>query len=281
MRKLRLILLVAVSGTIAVTAIGVFVHYKRNYPYGSSHCCIIGMMGALEQYALDHGGIYPKGEITPEASLSLLCRSNYLDAYTIRGMTVPEKQVRRILERGELLGPNDCGWHYVEGLTQADDPRLALLYCKEALGHNGNRTEDGGRQVVLVSGIEWISGDKWPAFLQQQKELLQARGERAKAGAPMAIGIIELPDGARITHVDGSISLKEESLRPDGSSHGVSSGTFSRSELIWYQAPIRDGSLTRTLSFSNLVSDPVTINFTNGMPDVTNYIFKMKRETPN
>ncbi len=40
--------------------------------------------------------------------------------------------------------------------------------------------------------------------------------------------------------------------------------------------PVLDGFVTRTLSFSNMTSDPVTITFTNGVPDVTNYIFRMK-----
>jgi hypothetical protein len=66
--------------------------YKSKFPYGQSHCCIIGVEGALEQYAMENAGRYPTGESCPEASLSLLCRSNYLDAYTIRGMIVPEKK---------------------------------------------------------------------------------------------------------------------------------------------------------------------------------------------
>ena len=34
--------------------------------------------------------------------------------------------------------------------------------------------------------------------------------------------------------------------------------------------------MTRTLSFSNLVSDPVTLTFTDGVPNVTNFVFKMR-----
>ena len=132
MRK-RLVIVAIVLGTIAALASGWAAYHKWKYPYSWSHCCIKRMMFALEQYAEEHGGRYPAGESSPEASLSLLCRSNDVDAYTIRGMTVPESAVRPILQGGGLLGPDSCGWQYVEDLTRADDTRIALLYCKQAL----------------------------------------------------------------------------------------------------------------------------------------------------
>jgi hypothetical protein len=281
MRK-RLITIAIVLGTIAMLVSGGAAYYKWKYPYGWSHCCIILMKNALEQYAEEHGGRYPAGESSPEASLSLLCRSNYLDPATIRGMTVPESTVGRIFQGGGLLGPDSCGWQYVEGLTQADDPRLALLYCKQALGHNGQRTKEGGRQVVFVGSgrIDWISGDRWPVFLKEQKQLLLARSERAKVGAPLVSGVIELPDGRRIGSLDCDCNVKEESKGPNSSGRSSSSGGFSRSDLVWYQAPLQDGYVTRTLAFSNLISDPVTIRFTNGVPDVTNFVFRMRSARP-
>jgi hypothetical protein len=278
MRK-RLITVAIVLGTTAVLVSGWTAYSKWKYPYGWSHCCIIGMKSSLEFYAEEHGGRYPAGESSPEASLSLLYRSNYMDAYTLRGMTVPETTVRRILEGGGLLGPDSCGWQYVEGLTQADDPGIAILYCKHALGHNGQRTKDGGRQVAFVGsgGIEWISGDKWPTFLKEQGQLLLARNERARVGMPLVTGVIELPDGTRLNLLEGAYTMTEESGGPNGSGSGRSSGSaMSRSELVWYQARLKDGYVTRTLSFSNLISDPVTITFTNGVPDVTNFVFRMK-----
>jgi len=60
-------------------------------------------------------------------------------------MTIPEEATRSILQGGGLLSPEGCGWHYVDGLTEADDRGLALLWCKEPLGHNGNRTRPGGQ----------------------------------------------------------------------------------------------------------------------------------------
>ena len=275
MSKRRIIILGSL--TVVTLLVGIATaYYKATFPYGQSHCCIIAMSGALEQYAAENGGKYPSGEATPEASLSLLYKSNCVDPYTLRGMIVPEKTVRRIFKAGQLLGPETCGWQYVPGLTSADDPGLALLWCKSALGHNGERTKDGGRQVVFIgTGPEWISGDKWPAFLQEQKKLLQHRSVRSVNGVPLVTGIIEFPDGSNTDRIDGSCTVREESKGPDSSGRSTSSGTGS-TRAVWYQAPLQNGSVTRTLSFSNLVSDPVTINFVGGVPDVTNVIFKMR-----
>ncbi len=281
--KKRLRIVGIIFGIIAVLVIAGGAYYKLKFPYGQSHCCIIGVEGALEQYAMENAGRYPTGESSPEASLSLLCRSNLLDAYTIRGMIIPERIVRAILDSGGLLGPDSCGWHYTDGLTRADDARVALLYCKQPLGHNGDKTKDGGRQVVFVGGnIEWISGNKWPAFLAEQKELLSKRTDRAKTSAPLVDAVIELPDGSHVESLDTSYTLQEKEVGTDDSSgNGTSSGnSLNLDSLVWFNTPLKNnysGFITRTLSFSNLVSAPVTVTFTNGVPDKTNVVFKMQR----
>jgi hypothetical protein len=277
-KRKGVVILVFLVIVVVVAAIALH-RYKTTYPYGMSHCCIILMNVALMNYAQDHDGKYPDGQVSPEASLSLLYRSNYIDAATLRGMTVPEETVCRILEGGGLPGPESCGWQYVPGLTLADDPGLAILWCKEALGHNGQRTKDRGRQVVFIGkGIEWVSGEKWPAFLQEQADLLKRRVQRAKSGLPLVTGSITLPDGSRTKRVEGSWGLEEDSETPDGSGRGSSSGTdLAESALVWYQAPVKNGHVTRTLTFSNLVSDPVTITFVDGKPDITNFIFRMRQ----
>jgi len=246
------------------------------------------MMFSLEQYATEHADHYPTGESSPEASLSLLCQSNYLylDANTIRGMTVSENTVRKVLDAGGLLGSDTCGWYYTDGLTRADDPQIALLYCKQALGHNGEKTKDGGRQVVFVGGeIKWISGDKWPDFLAEQKELLSKRTGRAKTGAPLVDAVIELPDGSHVESLDTSYTLQEKEVgKDDFSGNGTSSSSsLNRDSLVWFNTPLQNnysGFITRTLSFSNLVSAPVTVTFTNGVPDKTNVVFKMSTRAP-
>src|SRR5262245_19376168 len=132
-----------VAGLVVLLALGYgFDRYR--YPYGWSHCCDKQLMFALHWYAEHHGGAYPAGEATPEASLSLLY-PEYANAELLRGKTVPVEEVKDRLERGERLTPETCGWHYVEGLTLNDNRRIAILWDKAGLGHNGERNSDGGR----------------------------------------------------------------------------------------------------------------------------------------
>ena len=155
----------------AVIAAAVFGYYRYHYPYGWSHCCDLILANELGDYAKDHGGWFPRGEATPEASLSLLYRQNSWNAYLLRGKTVPESEVKSILERGELLGPDTCGWHYVEGLRSDDNPRLALFWDKAGLGHNGERA-NGWRRVCFVNGtMNAVEEAQWESFLADQQRM--------------------------------------------------------------------------------------------------------------
>jgi hypothetical protein len=100
----------------------------------------------------------------------------YANANLLRGKTVPLETVEEILDSGQLLGPETCGWHYVEGLTLKDDTHIAILWDKIGLGHNGERLPEGGHYVVFLTGYrEYIPESEWPAFLEKQEELLRQR----------------------------------------------------------------------------------------------------------
>jgi hypothetical protein len=161
------------AAVVALLALAGWAYHRQQYPFGWSHCCDKQLMFALLNYAERHGGWYPKGEVTPEASLSLLYRDDpaAVDANLLRGKTVPESAVRARLEAGELLSPETCGWHYVEGLRKDDDHRLALFWDKAGLGHNGQRLQ-GGRWVCFVPlNIDYVPESQWEAFLAEQEQL--------------------------------------------------------------------------------------------------------------
>jgi len=167
----------AVAAAVVVVLAAGFALFRLSipvYPYGWSHCCDKGLMIALLTYAENHDGWFPKGEASPEASLSLLYREDpqAVDANLLRGKTVPESAVLARLEAGELLTPETCGWHYVEGLRKGDDPRLALFWDKVGLGHNGEQLRDGGHWVCFISfDIKHIPESRWESFLAEQKQL--------------------------------------------------------------------------------------------------------------
>jgi hypothetical protein len=179
---------VAVVIILALLAGSLYGMYRYYYPLGMSHHCDKVLWSALYEYAGQHGGAFPSGEATPEASMSLvhsLDSYGYEYAYVLRRRDVPEDVVREILKRGELLGPDTCGWNYVEGLRVDSNPRLALFWDKEGLGHNGERLSAGGHIVMFVGGIsEYIPEAEWDSFLEEQGKLLAEERARIRNRGP-------------------------------------------------------------------------------------------------
>jgi hypothetical protein len=203
-RRLAVILLVV--GALACAGYG---YYRYTYPYGRSHCCDKNLYQELAQYAAEHDGWFPRGEASPEASLSLLYRQNPFNAYNLRGKTVPESVVLDRLRRGELLTPETCGWNYVEGLRADDDPRLALLWEKAGLSHFGARLSDGGHVVILVSGQwQYVPGSEWPAFLEEQRRLLADRTEGKEVRADARLEFHGKPIQVQLRVVGGALQAR-------------------------------------------------------------------------
>lgn len=270
MWKTRLVILLA-----GVVLIGWALH-RYYFPYGQSHCCILGVGTALHAYAEDHGGHFPFGGKNPEASLSLLY-SNYLDAYTLRGKTVPLKTVQEALAQDGKLGPESCGWHYVEGLTEADDPGIAIVWDKVGLGHNGERLKRGGHEVIFVDGDRrFISAVEWTTFLERQKTLLAKRDIQAIKSIPALVATIHLPTGQMLDHYDGPYVLNSTETDEYGAGHGTQSG--SGPQLRWYRF-VPDGHITWILILTKerLRSKPISFDVKDGRATPTSIIFEMEK----
>ncbi len=258
------------AGTVIVLfllGVSLFGYWKWKFPYGWSHCCAKGMGLALRTYAMDHDGRFPTGGDTPEASLSLLY-SNYVNAYTLRGKTVPLQVAQTALAKDGKLGPESCDWHYVEGLTEADDPQIAILWDKVGLGHNGERLKAGGHMVVLVDGSEnYVSRAKWPGFLKQQKELLAQRSEAVKQARPALTARIRLPDGTEISDYDGQYTL----------SHGNGRESGRGNKMRWMRFYEADGPCTLILELPDrhLRSKPITVQVSSGRVTPDTITFEM------
>jgi hypothetical protein len=180
-KKLKIALLIAflVIG-------GTWVWFQMTYPYGVSHCCSKAIALALRQYAEEHQGSFPNGKSSPEASLSLLYTNYEPSLYTLRGKNIPLKLAQAAWDEDLELGPQSCGWHYVEGLLVDDDSEIAIAWDKAwGLGHNGQRIRGFAHEVILIDGSsKGIALKEWPKFAMEQREKLAKLIASRTNGAP-------------------------------------------------------------------------------------------------
>lgn len=262
-----------------------YVHHR--YPYGWSHCCIKGLGLGLHNYATTNGGFFPRGEATPEASLSLLSRKEL--SFTenprsavelLRGKTVPAERVLARLAAGELLDPDTCGWHYVEGLTLSDNHELAIVWDKVGLNHNGERLPDGGHEVLFLDGTRRvITGKEWPEFLERQNQLLEARSVAAVQAEPDLVASVKLPDGSVVDQFERPWTLWIKST--DGAESRQNAGhSISQGDLRWYdlKSSVNDVPSRKfifKLSLGDMISQPVEVEVSSDSVTPGSIVFEM------
>lgn len=175
---------------IVVIAIGIGAEqawYHHTYPYGWSHACSAGLGLGLHTYAEEHDQWLPYGEATPEASLSLLYKSDPITAlWTLSGKNIAHETVETTLKRDGKLSPATCGWNYVEGLREGDSPEIAVAWDKViGLGHNGQRVRGMMHEVILLDGSHPnVTKQDWPDFIANQKRLLEQTIASRNSNAP-------------------------------------------------------------------------------------------------
>jgi len=257
-----------------VLAGAAFAWYRYTFPYGRSHCCLKQLGLALRNYADLHDGHFPLGGGCPEASLSLLYQGDDgIGGAVLCGKTKSAEEAQAILERGGLLGPDSCDWHYVEGLTLCDNPQLALVWDKVGLGHNGQRLPNGGHTVWrLLGGEEVISGSDWREFLEEQERLMAARTAAAKKGLPALTAKIRLPSGEVVDRYGARFSLRTTCTT--GGWARSAGPALERSELRW--ARLDDGDYTIALSLNGWKSRPVSVRVFKGKADPDAVILEME-----
>src|SRR5262245_49392213 len=96
----RLGLVICAILFIVVAGIAIFQSFiiPLQFPYGFSHFTDEHLMQALRAYADQHDGVFPAGETTPEATLSLLARPPFnIPAELLRGKSVPLAKTEAVL----------------------------------------------------------------------------------------------------------------------------------------------------------------------------------------
>ena len=212
--------------------------------------------------------------------MTILSTGDYeVDANLLRGKTVTLAVVESALARDGALGPDSCGWHYVEGLTLADDGRLAVIWDKVAgLEHNGMRCPAGGHEVLFLNGSrEFVSEAEWPQFLQRQEQLMEARTEAAKKRLPILTAKVRLPSGEPVDHYDAPFAMDVSSHIEwsTGSSERVG-GRLTAGDLLWWK--LNDGTCVFTLSLATWQSKPVQVQVSQGKASPDSIVFELQAE---
>lgn len=197
---------------------------------------------------------------------------------------------------GDKTGPY-LQWSYVEAPANMQwGPVLlrVLLYPDKTHGLSTDSLVWRGCTVDLVRPGSYPSDNptedarmrkKTEALVQAVRLVVKETSvdrnpaERARKRQPLVTGLVEFPDGTRTNRIR-SVCMLEETAEGQGSMSGTISGAVGGPgpiELDTYASPFQNAVWRRVLSFSNLVSAPVTITFTNGMPDRTNVVFKMQK----
>jgi len=215
--------------------------------------------------------------------LSLLYRGEFgMDGWILCGKTKSPEVAQEILERGELLGPDTCDWHYVEGLTLYDDYRLALVWDKVGLGHNGQRLPHGGHSVCRRDGSEEVVPEsEWQQFLDEQGRLMATRTDKAKKGRPVLTAKVRLPSGEIVDQYFTSYTLHESytSASGNGGSGDRSGPRLDASDLRWRR--LNDASYTFVLSLGYWKSKPVEVRVSQGIAVPDAIIFEMQKDPDN
>ncbi len=183
-RRILKRLLILLTACIIILSVAVWGWYRHKYPYGYRHVCCKVLSGELQVYAQDHDGWFPHGGLTPEASLAMLGKEPWC-ARLLAGKNLRFEAVAAALTNG-TFGPDTCGWHYVEGLRQDDDPSIAIVWDKPVgLGHWADRNPYLMHEVIYVDGsTRYVSKSEWPGFVEDQRRRIAATIASRRPGAP-------------------------------------------------------------------------------------------------
>ena len=139
-------------------------------------------------YATDHGGRYPVHTNGFGDALALLIAGEYdSTGHTLVGVDDDASLLRSAATNKNDVPEELCTRIYVQGLSESDNPDIAILFDKFSVRGGDHRRGFGPylREVLMGDGGMRIVGhDRWPAFASNQVQLLvQAGIPRATAEA--------------------------------------------------------------------------------------------------
>ncbi len=176
-----LVILIPIFLVAAYISMAVF-----NVFHTHEHC--IKQAGlALRTYALDNQGNLPYDTNGFGNALLLLMRAEYLGdtngLYSTGPITGPGDDgslFRKALKTGARIAEQQCSRIYIQGLTEKNNPQIAILWDKKSSPGGDHFHRPWGpllREVCLLDGSMQIIPEKnWAGFVSNQVELLVQDG---------------------------------------------------------------------------------------------------------
>jgi hypothetical protein len=175
--KRKIIICILVLGVVVG---GVYGYYRYKFPYGNTHRCSKILAGMLDQYAADHEGRYPQADDDHRLGLEKVLEVSRDQLAMVVGKAGDLEEAEKFYKKSGFLLKGHSSWHYVSGLTTADEGR-ALAWDKVPLTHNGMRISYNPREVIMVGGlVEQINESRWEDFLKQQEQIATEKKEANK-----------------------------------------------------------------------------------------------------
>jgi hypothetical protein len=162
-------------------------------PFHRHEHCIKNTGLALRIYSTDHGGHFPFHTNGFGNALLLLIGEGSLGdtngVYSVNFLTGPGDNgdvFRKALKTGEAIPEEKCSRIYIQGLSETNNPQIALVFDKKPTRGGDHFRRPWGpylREVCMLDGsMEVVREEKWPAFASNQVELLVQEGiPRARA----------------------------------------------------------------------------------------------------
>ena len=170
-----------------------FICFAFFNPFHAHQHCIKNTGLALRMYATDHEGRFPADTNGFGNALLLLVKGGYLgdtnNTFSVRLVTGPGDDgavFTETLRTGARIPEEKCSRVYVQGLSEENNPQIAILWDKKSNPGGDHFRRPWGpllREVSLLDGSMQVIREKdWPHFASNQVELLvQAGLDRATA----------------------------------------------------------------------------------------------------
>jgi hypothetical protein len=174
-------ILIPLLAVLAFVCMGMF-----NVFHAHEHCIKQAGLG-FRTYAIDHDGRLPYDTDGFGNALLLLVKGGYLGdtdgVYSLGPITGPGDKgdvFRKALRTGERIPEEQCSRIYIQGLSETNDPQIAVLFDKRSSPGGDHFHRPWGprlRELCLLDGsIQTIPDQRWPEFTSNQVELLVQAG---------------------------------------------------------------------------------------------------------